>query len=138
MVKPRCWRSLDRHEVRKHDDRHMSADTRGNSRVTVNAKAEQKQQTHETILASAEELLRTRGISGARVADVMKGAGLTVGGFYAHFPSKEALIDETLRRTTEAIRTKLFADLDKVPSEDRPLRVLKRYLSGAHRDSTTL
>ena len=50
-----------------------------------------------TILESAARLLRERGISGARVADVMKGAGLTVGGFYAHFGSKEALVDEAFR-----------------------------------------
>ncbi|MBC7977592.1 MAG: TetR family transcriptional regulator, partial [Myxococcales bacterium] len=42
-------------------------------------KAEQKQRSHETILESAARLLRERGISGASVADVMKGAGLTVG-----------------------------------------------------------
>jgi TetR/AcrR family transcriptional repressor of nem operon len=54
-------------------------------------KTEQKERTHETILASAARLIREHGISGARVADVMKGAGLTVGGFYAHFASKEAL-----------------------------------------------
>ena len=44
-------------------------------------KVEQKKLTHETILGSAARLLRNRGISGARVADVMSGAGLTVGGF---------------------------------------------------------
>ena len=45
----------------------------------MTSKVEQKQQTHESILQSAARLLREKGVSGARVMDVMKGAGLTVG-----------------------------------------------------------
>jgi len=97
-------------------------------------KAEQKEQSHETILASASRLLRERGIAGARVAEVMKGAGLTVGGFYAHFASKEALIDETIRRTGAAMRARLFAGLDDKAKADRAEIIVKRYLSAAHRD----
>jgi TetR/AcrR family transcriptional repressor of nem operon len=100
----------------------------------MNAKTEQKERSHETILASASRLLREKGVSGARVADVMKGAGLTVGGFYAHFDSKEALIDEALRRTATELRDGLFARLDEKPAEDRAEVILKRYLSAAHRD----
>lgn len=100
----------------------------------MNAKTLQKERTHETILESAANLLRARGISGARVADVMKGAGLTVGGFYAHFASKEALVDDALRRTGREMRERLFADIDAKPAEDRAEVVLKRYLSPAHRD----
>jgi TetR/AcrR family transcriptional repressor of nem operon len=100
----------------------------------MSAKAEQKERTHETILASASRLLREKGISGARVADVMKGAGLTVGGFYAHFASKEALVDEALRRTTNEIRRRLFEGLDDRPVPDRLDVVLRRYLSTIHRD----
>ncbi len=47
----------------------------------MNAKVEQKARSHESILRSAARLVREKGISGARVADVMKGAALTVGGF---------------------------------------------------------
>lgn len=97
------------------------------------SKAEQKQQTHASILQSAARLLREKGISGARVAEVMKGAGLTVGGFYAHFASKEALVDTTLRRTAAETRAKLFAKLDGKP-EERAELILKRYLSASHRD----
>jgi len=101
----------------------------------MTAKEEQKERSHETILESASRLLREKGISGARVADVMKGAGLTVGGFYAHFPSKEALIDEALRRTSLAMRRRLFTRLDERPLADRAEIVLKRYLSVLHRDA---
>jgi TetR/AcrR family transcriptional repressor of nem operon len=101
----------------------------------MNAKAEQKERTHETILASAGRLLRSKGIAGARVADVMSGAGLTVGGFYAHFASKEALVDDVLRLTASRLRAKLFAGLEAKDPEDRAEVVLKRYLSAAHRDN---
>jgi TetR/AcrR family transcriptional repressor of nem operon len=100
----------------------------------MTAKEEQKARSHATILESAARLLRERGISGARVADVMKGAGLTVGGFYAHFGSKEALIDDVLARAAAHMRERLFARLDEKPAEDRAEVVLKRYLSPAHRE----
>jgi TetR/AcrR family transcriptional repressor of nem operon len=82
--------------------------------------------------------LRERGIAGARVADVMKGAGLTVGGFYAHFGSKEELVDEALRRTGRGLRARLFSRLEEKPEADRAEVVLKRYLSAAHRDAQTM
>lgn len=98
-----------------------------------------KADSHETILASAERLLRRSGIAGARVADVMKGAGLTVGGFYAHFRSKQDLVDQTLRRTAAQLRDRLFAGLDKIdPPGSRHEVVIKRYLSAKHRDAETL
>ena len=104
----------------------------------MNAKTEQKEQSHETILESAARLLREKGIAGAGVAQVMKGAGLTVGGFYAHFASKEALIDEALRRTGVRMRGRLFDKIDEKPQADRAEVLLKRYLSVANRDQTTL
>ena len=85
-------------------------------------------------MGSAARLLRQKGIAGAGVADVMKGAGLTVGGFYAHFDSKEELIEETLRRTSEEVRQRLFQGLEEKPAEKRAEIVLKRYLSADHRD----
>jgi TetR/AcrR family transcriptional repressor of nem operon len=100
----------------------------------VSTKAEQKERTHEAILASAARLLRAKGIAGARVADVMTGAGLTVGGFYAHFGSKEALVDDTLRLTASRLRERLFARLEAKDEADRAEVALKRYLSVAHRD----
>ena len=103
----------------------------------MSAKIEQKELSHETILESAARLLRERGIAGARVADVMKGAGMTVGGFYAHFVSKTELIDEALRRTGTELRARLWKGLDEKPAADRAVVLLKRYLSAAHRDLLT-
>lgn len=103
----------------------------------MTTKVERKEQSHETILGSAAQLLRQRGIAGARVAEVMKGAGLTVGGFYAHFATKTELIDEALRRTSAELRRVLFARLDEKPPADRAEVILKRYLSPTHRDLLT-
>jgi TetR/AcrR family transcriptional regulator, transcriptional repressor for nem operon len=100
----------------------------------MNAKVEQKERSHESILQSAARLVREKGISGAGVADVMKGAALTVGGFYAHFSSKDELVDETLRRTSATLRDRLFARLDEKPEADRAEVILERYLSADHRD----
>ena len=104
----------------------------------MNAKAERKQRSHQSILESAARLVREKGISGARVADVMQGADLTVGGFYAHFSSKDELVDEALRRTGAALRDKLFEGIEEKPESARAEVILKRYLSAAHRDALTL
>ena len=90
--------------------------------------------THRTIVESAARFVRERGIVGTRVADVMQGAGLTVGGFYAHFASKAALVDEAIRQRGVALRERLFARLDDKPAADRAIVILKRYLSPANRD----
>jgi TetR/AcrR family transcriptional regulator, transcriptional repressor for nem operon len=104
----------------------------------MNAKVDQRERSHETILDSASRLLREKGIAGASVSDVMRGAGLTVGGFYAHFKSKEALIDDALRRTAREMRARLFARLEEKPAADRLEVVVKRYLSSAHRDALSV
>ena len=58
--------------------------------------AEHKRETRLRILAASESLMKDRGVEAASVDAVMRGAGLTVGGFYAHFASKEELAAETL------------------------------------------
>ncbi len=101
------------------------------------SKSEQKEATRQTILQSAARLIRERGIAGASVADVMKGAKLTVGGFYAHFDSKAELVNEAIRQTGARLRERLFTRLGEKPTSDRALVILKRYLSPTHRDLET-
>jgi AcrR family transcriptional regulator len=55
-----------------------------------------KAETHERIVQTAARAIREHGYSGASVADVMKQAGLTHGGFYAHFASREVMLEEAL------------------------------------------
>src|SRR5213595_1699521 len=57
-----------------------------------------KQETHERIVDVAALAIRRHGYAGVGVADVMKEAGLTHGGFYAHFESRDALLVEALER----------------------------------------
>ncbi|GMU58143.1 MAG: TetR family transcriptional regulator [Candidatus Xenobia bacterium] len=92
--------------------------------------AHRKRQTREAILESAARLLCERGPARASVHEVMSGAGLTVGGFYAHFDSKEALFEETFRRLAEQAWNELVED----PTRERLLQFVRRYLSRTHRD----
>lgn len=100
----------------------------------MSQKAAQKQRSHEAILASAAALLRGRGIRATSVGDVMKGAGLTVGGFYGHFDSKEQLFAETIRAGASAMWHRLVTTAKGETGRERALSVLRRYLSRRHRD----
>jgi TetR/AcrR family transcriptional regulator, transcriptional repressor for nem operon len=100
----------------------------------MTARTEQKERTRHDILASATRLLRERGISGASVAEVMKGAGLTVGGFYAHFGSKDDLVDASLRQAMRERWNELFAALGELRGAEAVVFFARRYLSRAHRD----
>lgn len=72
-----------------------SASSRSDSTHTPS----KKEATHDRILAVASRALRRTGLAGIGVADMMREAGLTHGGFYAHFDSREALVAEALQRT---------------------------------------
>jgi TetR/AcrR family transcriptional repressor of nem operon len=100
----------------------------------MNDRTEQKEQTRADILRSADRLVRARGIAGASVAAVMKGARLTVGGFYAHFRSKDALIEDVLRRAVRGMRDRFVAPLADRTTAERIEAVLRRYLTVLHRD----
>jgi len=56
----------------------------------------QKEKTHERIVAIASERFREKGLAGFGIAELMKEAGLTVGGFYKHFDSRDELVAEAL------------------------------------------
>lgn len=100
-------------------------------------RAAQKEATHERILASAADLIRQRGLEGASVADVMAGAGLTVGGFYAHFESKTALLADGLRAALKQAHARLMKGVDAPPGPARLRAALVRYLTRTHRDEPT-
>src|SRR5213080_2279480 len=57
-----------------------------------------KEATHDRIVEAAARAIRRSGYNGTGVADIMKDAGLTHGGFYAHFPSREAMLAEAADR----------------------------------------
>lgn len=60
--------------------------------MATDLKTSRKEASHERILEAAARALRQSGYAGVSVADVMKEAGLTHGGFYAHFESRDAMI----------------------------------------------
>ena len=95
---------------------------------------EQKERTREEILASAVRRLREHGIGGASVAEVMKGAGLTVGGFYAHFDSKDSLVAQGLHSCMTQMRGVMRAHLGPGKGVEALTPLLRKYLSPAHRD----
>ena len=98
-------------------------------------RAADKASTHERILESASRLIRRSGFAAASVPAVMRGAGLTIGGFYAHFRSKRAMDAEVLRRTLADVRQGWFDGLEQREGLDWLRRALRRYLSPAHRDA---
>jgi TetR/AcrR family transcriptional repressor of nem operon len=67
--------------------------------------------------------------------EVMKGAGLTVGGFYNHFGSKEELFVETIRNTASTTWQNLLKSARGDSPRARTLSVISKYLARAHRDS---
>jgi len=104
---------------------------RPNMRMSREAMAE----SHEKIVAAAARLLRERGIEQTSVGDVMKAAGMTHGGFYRHFRSKEALVAEAAQA---AFRSKT-EDIDKTAAArgaDAAIAAyVKDYLSDGHVDN---
>ncbi len=93
----------------------------------------QKQQTHEQILEAAGQLFRERGYGGTGLDRVMQSIGLTIGGFYNHFESKDALfrevVDSTISGAVEA------EELEGVPPKEFRRQAVRRYLSTEHRDN---
>lgn len=79
-------------------------------------------------------MMRERGLAGASVNDVMGAAGLTRGGFYAHFPDKDEMVAEALDRAFEEAMRQLVTS---IPEEGTAWleRAIGRYLSERHVDS---
>src|SRR5471030_2896078 len=86
---------------------------------TTSRHGSKKRRTHDRIIASAGRIARKNGLKAASVSRVMRGAGLTIGGFYAHFRSKRAMDAEVVQATLGGSSAPWSVD---------------RYLSTAHRD----
>src|ERR1041385_8508120 len=91
---------------------------------------EHKAETRKRILSAAARLFRERGYDGAGVDAIMNEVGLTAGGFYSHFASKEALFAEALGTALAEGKTRSAALAGMNPLE----AMIKSYLSRAHRD----
>ncbi|CAI8870751.1 MULTISPECIES: TetR/AcrR family transcriptional regulator [unclassified Pseudomonas] len=97
---------------------------------------DKKAKTRERILDAACSALIQHGPAEPSVNQVMGAAGLTVGGFYAHFDSKDALMLEAFRQLLGERRA-LLAEVDpNMSGEERRALVAAFYLSRKHRDAT--
>ena len=91
-----------------------------------------KELSHERIVAAAARAIRRNGFSGAGVADIMKDAGLTHGGFYSHFPSREAMLAEATDRAGAETVGLAESAAASVPADQALEAMLGAYLSEQH------
>lgn len=98
-----------------------------------------KAETHEKIVETAAKRLREEGLNGIGVADLMKEVGLTVGGFYKHFASRDDLVAEALDAVPSAWSRLIPEALAAgTPGAKVFARVVDGYLDVAHRDAPGL
>src|SRR5687768_17502083 len=91
-----------------------------------------RDQTHERILRAAARAIRKVGYEGVGVADVMKEAGLTHGGFYAHFASRDALLAQAAEQAgSESIENLSRAVARAKPGEEL-MALVDSYLADHH------
>jgi len=95
---------------------------------------EHKQETHAKIVKKAAVLLREKGAHGIGVADLMKEAGLTHGGFYAHFDSREALVIEAFAYAMDRSTERWRKIAEQTPPDKRLATIIASYLTPVHRD----
>ena len=95
---------------------------------------EHKLETHARIVKRASVKLREKGAHGIGVADLMKEAGLTHGGFYAHFDSREALVIEAFAHAMDRSTERWRKLAEQMPPEQRMAAIVDAYLTPAHRD----
>ncbi len=93
-----------------------------------------KAETHRRIVKNASRQFRSHGLSGAGVAQVMQASGLTVGGFYKHFHSKDNLLVEAIGESLQDVRRKLLARAKAAPIGEGWREFINGYLSMEHCD----
>ena len=90
---------------------------------------EHKLETHQKIVKDASRRVRAEGLNGAAVSAVMKDAGLTHGGFYKHFGSKDDLLVESLREGFREIEDSLAHAAEQSPPGEAWKAIVRTYLS---------
>lgn len=90
---------------------------------------EHKAKVHQKIVKDASRRIRAEGLNGAAVSAVMRDTGLTHGGFYKHFGSKDELLVESLREGFREIEETLVRAAEQSAPGDAWKAVVKTYLS---------
>ena len=93
-----------------------------------------KAQTRARIVAAAARAFRAEGIGNVAIPALMRDAGLTHGGFYAHFANKEALVAEACARGLSESSQAILAEAESQPPDEALRLVIRAYLSRGHRD----
>jgi AcrR family transcriptional regulator len=101
----------------------------------TNSRTAAKEASHERIVSVAAREIRRSGYDGTGVADIMKLAGLTHGAFYAHFASREAMLEEAADRACAESAAAIGQVVAKAPAEQALASLLRAYLSQEHRDN---
>src|SRR5216117_3945911 len=96
------------------------------------ATSRSKEATHDRIVEAAARAIRRSGYAGTGVADIMKDAGLTHGGFYAHFPSREAMLVEAADRAGAEFVAAAARVAAAAPPEETLQAMAHAYLSRDH------
>lgn len=92
------------------------------------------EETRKRIIQSASEEFRRNGIERTGITELMSAAGLTHGGFYKHFDSKEEVVVQSLGHALESLRNSWEHTLSRKPEKEALLRLISGYLSTRLRD----
>jgi TetR/AcrR family transcriptional repressor of nem operon len=93
-----------------------------------------REETHRRIVDEAARAIRSAGIDGVSIGDLMARLGLTHGGFYAHFENKDVLVAEACEHAVTEAQEELYEGTDALSRDDALSLVMRRYLSRTHRD----
>ena len=96
---------------------------------------EHKAQNHEKILSMAARSFREHGGDSSGIGTVMKKAGLTKGGFYRHFKSKDDLFVEAVARAFDEVGSGMLEAAKSAPEGQALRAIIERYLSTGHANS---
>ena len=93
---------------------------------------EQRAETHERIIDAAARSFREHGSEGQGVARLMKDVGLTHGGFYRHFESKEDLYVDAIARGFQEAADRMLTAATRAPQGEQLRAIIEHYLSLEH------
>lgn len=93
-----------------------------------------KEKTRDQIVDTAARAFREEGVAGVGIGELMGRAGLTHGGFYAHFASKDALVAEACSRAVDQTWAQMNALVAQAPPGEELATFIRGYVSRTHRD----
>ena len=91
--------------------------------------------TRQRIIKAAAAAFRKNGIAGTGLSDLMASAGLTHGGFYRHFDSKDQIVAEAFSAAAKSLAEQLAASASRKSPRRGLKTIVEKYLSAAHRDA---